>query len=68
MSAAEMANQDVFYQRRAESLLSVDEGIQSLMQAVASNGFTGNTIVIFTSDQGESQGEHSHQTMLSSFG
>ena len=58
LDGGDIANTNVYYQRRAESLLAVDEGIQSVMQALTDNGFAGNTIVVYTSDQGENLGEH----------
>ncbi|HEY7149147.1 MAG TPA: sulfatase [Gaiellaceae bacterium] len=46
------------YQQRLESLLSVDEAIARMMNALAATGKLDNTYVIFTSDNGFMHGEH----------
>ncbi len=46
------------YRQRLESLLSVDEGVASIMAALQDGGVLDNTMVIFTSDNGFFQGEH----------
>jgi len=46
------------YRTRQESLLALDEGVESLMKTLSQTGTLRNTYVIFTSDNGFLQGEH----------
>jgi arylsulfatase A-like enzyme len=46
------------YRCELASLLSVDEGIEQLNQALADSGLGDNTVVIFTSDNGYMHGQH----------
>jgi arylsulfatase A-like enzyme len=46
------------YQRRLETLLSVDDAVERIVADLASKGVLGNTYLIFTSDQGFMQGQH----------
>jgi arylsulfatase A-like enzyme len=46
------------YQRRLETLLSVDEAIDRIVSDLAARGALGNTYLIFTSDNGFMQGQH----------
>ena len=46
------------YRTQLESLLSVDEGVDQVLAALANTGRLGNTVVIFTSDNGQMHGEH----------
>jgi arylsulfatase A-like enzyme len=46
------------YRCRREALLAVDDGVQRIMAALQRSGELGNTLVIFTSDNGFFQGEH----------
>jgi N-acetylglucosamine-6-sulfatase len=46
------------YRGRLESLLAVDEAINSIMNALLAKGMLLNTYVIFTSDNGFMQGQH----------
>ena len=46
------------YRGRLETLLAVDEAINSIMNTLASRGMLSNTYVIFTSDNGFMQGQH----------
>jgi N-acetylglucosamine-6-sulfatase len=46
------------YQRRLETLLSVDDAIERIVNEVAAKGELGNTYFIFTSDNGFMQGQH----------
>jgi N-acetylglucosamine-6-sulfatase len=45
-------------EQRLESLLSVDDAVNSIMNAVKASGEADNTLVIFTSDNGYLIGEH----------
>lgn len=46
------------YQQRLESLLAVDEAIAQILEALRQTGELGNTLIIFTSDNGFFHGEH----------
>jgi arylsulfatase A-like enzyme len=46
------------YQHRLETLLSVDDAIEKIVNDLQSHGVLGNTYLIFTSDQGFMQGQH----------
>lgn len=46
------------FQQRAEALESVDAAVNKLLTALATAGELGNTLVIFTSDNGYMSGEH----------
>ena len=44
--------------RRAEMLLSVDEGLAQIMETLEARGALDNTLILFTSDNGYFFGEH----------
>src|SRR5262249_16191578 len=46
------------FQRRLETLLSVDDAVERIVNEVAAKGELGNTYFIFTSDNGFMQGQH----------
>ena len=46
------------YRGRLESLLAVDEAINSIMNTLLARGMLDNTYVVFTSDNGFMQGQH----------
>jgi arylsulfatase A-like enzyme len=46
------------YQQRLESLLSVDDAVESIVSALRSTGELDNTLILFTSDNGFFAGEH----------
>jgi arylsulfatase A-like enzyme len=46
------------YQHRLESLMSVDDAIERIVNDLSSRGVLGNTYIIFTSDNGFMQGQH----------
>jgi arylsulfatase A-like enzyme len=46
------------YQHRLESLLSVDDAIERIVNELNARGQLGNTYIIFTSDNGFMQGQH----------
>ena len=46
------------FQRRQESLLAVDEGIERIVNTLRANGELENTYIVFTSDNGYLQGQH----------
>ena len=46
------------YQQQLESLLSVDDGVAAIVEALRASGELDNTYVIFTDDNGFFHGEH----------
>jgi arylsulfatase A-like enzyme len=46
------------YQHRLETLLSVDDAVERIVNDLEAKGALGNTYLIFTSDQGFMQGQH----------
>jgi N-acetylglucosamine-6-sulfatase len=46
------------YQQRLESLLSVDDGVAAILERLRALGVLGNTLILFTSDNGFFHGEH----------
>jgi arylsulfatase A-like enzyme len=54
----EIAAADDFRRRQYESLLSVDDGVRILLDALRSTGRLDNTVIIYTSDNGLMWGEH----------
>ena len=46
------------YRCRMESILSVDEGVSAIIDALKANGELGSTLILFTSDNGFFHGEH----------
>jgi N-acetylglucosamine-6-sulfatase len=46
------------YRSRLESLLAIDDLVERIVNAVSSYNILGNTVLIFTSDNGWFQGEH----------
>ncbi len=46
------------YQRRLETLLSVDDAIERIVNTLSARGALDNTYLIFTSDNGFMQGQH----------
>jgi len=55
---AARARLDAFRQQQLEALLSIDEAVARLGQALVDTGRLGDTIVVFTSDNGLLWGEH----------
>jgi len=58
ISSGRIAQIEVAYRQRLESLLAVDEGVAEILQALEASGELDNTLIIFTSDNGWYQGEH----------
>ena len=46
------------YRQRLESLLSVDEAVNSIVSKLAVEGILNETYIVFTSDNGYMQGQH----------
>lgn len=58
MTPTEIAALDEFREDQLESMLSVDEGVGRMLDALRANGQLQNTIIIYTSDNGQHWGEH----------
>jgi arylsulfatase A-like enzyme len=58
LTPSEVATTQRRYRCALESLLSVDEGVKKVVGALQANGELGNTLLIFTSDNGFFYGEH----------
>jgi N-acetylglucosamine-6-sulfatase len=58
LDGAAIANVTRRYRCRLESLLSVDEGVKKVIDALKAEGSLKNTYVIYTSDNGFFHGEH----------
>ena len=54
----DVGDADRFFRLRAETLLSVDEMVAEIVQALEQSGELDNTYIIFTSDNGFHLGEH----------
>ena len=46
------------YQQQMESLLSVDDGVKEIVDALRASGELDNTLLVFTDDNGFFQGQH----------
>ncbi len=58
----DFANIQRRYRCRLESLLSVDEGVDRIIDALRASGELDNTLIIYTSDNGFFAGEHRVQS------
>jgi N-acetylglucosamine-6-sulfatase len=58
LTTTEQNELQVAYRQRLESLLAVDEGVASIVNALQVAGVLQNTLIIYTSDNGWFQGEH----------
>jgi arylsulfatase A-like enzyme len=58
LSANQVADIQRRYRCELESLLSVDEGVQKVREALVAAGELNDTVVVFTSDNGFFHGEH----------
>ncbi|MCC6222618.1 MAG: sulfatase [Thermoleophilia bacterium] len=58
LTAEELEEARQRYESRLEALLAVDEGIARIVSALASAGELGDTVIVFTSDNGYFSGEH----------
>ena len=56
--AAAQADIDAFREHQLESLLSVDDAVDDIVERLRSNGELENTLIVFTSDNGFLYGEH----------
>jgi N-acetylglucosamine-6-sulfatase len=62
ITAAEQASIARRYRCRLESILSVDEGVSSIIDSLKAQHELGETLFIYTSDNGFFHGEHRVQT------
>lgn len=62
LTTAEIADIDKLYRKRRQSLLAVDDLVQSVHDVLLSTGQLSNTYLIFTSDNGYHQGQHRLQS------
>jgi arylsulfatase A-like enzyme len=58
MTADRIADVQRWYRCRLESILSVDEGVGKIVDALRGKGELADTLVVFTSDNGYFHGEH----------
>ena len=58
MTAGQITDIQRRYRCELESLLSVDEGVKKVVDALQAKGELDNTLLIFTSDNGFFHGEH----------
>jgi N-acetylglucosamine-6-sulfatase len=58
MDAKHMRNLDNFRKRQYRTLLAVDEAIATILAALTDTGRLGDTMIVFTSDNGLTWGEH----------
>ncbi|AGL19841.1 sulfatase [Actinoplanes sp. N902-109] len=58
LTAAEQRDLDVVFRRRVQSVQSVDRMLGALRDTLTRTGVAGNTVVVFTSDNGYHLGEH----------
>jgi N-acetylglucosamine-6-sulfatase len=58
LNREQIANVDRRHERRAETLQALDELVAGVVGKLRAEGVLGNTYVLFTSDNGWSEGEH----------
>jgi arylsulfatase A-like enzyme len=58
LSASQIADIQRTYRCELESLLSVDEGVEEVVDALDANGELDDTVIAYTSDNGFHHGEH----------
>jgi arylsulfatase A-like enzyme len=58
LSSDQVVFADGLYERMLESLLAVDDAVAAILRALDEAGRTDDTVVVFTSDNGLSLGEH----------
>jgi arylsulfatase A-like enzyme len=58
LSAAQITDIQRKYRCELESLLSIDEGVESIVDELAAKGELANTLIAYTSDNGYYHGEH----------
>ena len=58
LSAKQVTTIDTAFRMRLQALQAVDEGIETLVNALKANGALDNTYIVFTSDNGYHLGNH----------
>jgi N-acetylglucosamine-6-sulfatase len=58
LSPAEQSRRDSLRRRQFQSLLAVDDGVKSILDALAATGRLGSTLIVYASDNGLAFGEH----------
>ncbi len=58
LTQQDLYNQRVVMRQRREALLAVDAEVQQFVQQLRAEGVLGDTVIVFTSDNGRMQGEH----------
>ncbi|HEV8692398.1 MAG TPA: sulfatase-like hydrolase/transferase, partial [Ideonella sp.] len=58
LNSTQLKDIDKLYRKRRQSLLSVDEMVQNIVNTLQAKGQLSTTYVIFTSDNGYHQGQH----------
>jgi arylsulfatase A-like enzyme len=58
LNASQITDIQRMYRCRLESILSVDEGVKQVVDALRAKGELANTVLVFTSDNGYFHGEH----------
>ncbi len=58
LSANQITDTQRKYRCELESLLSVDEGVKKIVDALSARGELANTVIMFTADNGFFHGEH----------
>ncbi len=58
LGEAEIAKIDTYHEKRAETLLALDDLVEGVVDKLRSERVLSNTYVVFTSDNGWQEGEH----------
>jgi len=67
LTPPDMAALDEFRKDQLRTLLAVDEAVGSILTALSDTGRLANTVIIFTSDNGYSWGEHRWQDKVAPY-
>jgi N-acetylglucosamine-6-sulfatase len=62
LSQSQIAQIDALHEKRVESLQSVDDLVEAVVNKLQSDGVLDNTYIVFTSDNGYHHGEHRIQS------
>jgi arylsulfatase A-like enzyme len=58
LTTEEQARRDLLRRNQFQSLLAVDDGVESILDALSASGRLGSTLIVFASDNGLNFGEH----------